>query len=214
MRSTAVGVGSNMKQSAERAEPRIDGRQQITILLERAANGDGRAQRALWERAYPELLRIAATVARGWGAKVSLCATDIGNEAFTRLFERRQTTTKGADYFFRCCARECQRILVGHWRRKCRSRRVDLVDLAIALPTGDEAEAIRCATMALARAHARAAQAVEEVLCRGSTVHECATRLGVSHRTVQLDLAKARTWLGRWLRDSARGRPVAAANPV
>jgi DNA-directed RNA polymerase specialized sigma24 family protein len=179
--------------------------QRLSILLERAAAGDRAARTLLWEVAYPEVLRIAATAIRGWHGRVSLGEIDVANETFVRLIGRDQVTSKGAAYFFRCCLRECQRILIDHWRRKRRARRVELVDVADDFEGHEEEEVLRCATAALARRNLRASRVAEDLLLRGTTPRGCAERLGLSLRTVQAELAQARSWFSKWLGMGTRG---------
>lgn len=182
----------------------------VSVLLEKAANGDETAKSEFFAAAYPELKRIAAHHLRSWHAnKVSLACTEVVHEAWLRLVDLPNATAKGRSYFYTCFATACRRLMVDHWREKTADKRgggAGRVSLTPDLPAPEKGRFefdvidLSEALDALAKTDARAASVVELQLFGGLSQKECAVVLDVSERTVQGDYMYAKAWLARELR--------------
>lgn len=95
--------------------------------LSRAGEGDTDAQKRLWEKYYPVFRQCAkAWFARRWTSDISLDGTDIVNMVYARLHARVRAMTNGRAYFFRAFYEECLRVVLDHYRKHPRGKRVEL----------------------------------------------------------------------------------------
>lgn len=84
------------------SEHPADGQQSdLSVLLERVANGDAVARDQLASQVYGELRRIAARYMRREAGNHSLQITGLVNEAYLRMQQNGfRTTAKGRAFFF------------------------------------------------------------------------------------------------------------------
>ena len=102
----------------------------FTLLLNRAADGDGVATEAVWSRSYDELLAIARGIrpARATSSATVPSPTTIIHESFMKTFGPRAASGErpGWDsraHFFGAAANAMRNILVDQARKKNRLRR-------------------------------------------------------------------------------------------
>ncbi len=175
----------------------------ITLLLHKAQEGDYLASNELAELVYSELRRIASgKMARERGGQ-TLQPTSLVHEAWMRLgggdFQNRA-------HFFSAASEAMRRILIERARRKCREKRgggdvehVDIDDVEIAAPAGNEEEALAVneALDLLAAVHPEKAELVKLRYFVGLPFEEVAELMGISVTTAKRDWAYARAWLHR-----------------
>ena len=184
-------------------------RTSITALLQAARDGDPVVLDQLVPLIYEELREMAHRhLAREQG-HATLHTTALVHEAYLRLADQAQATTRGRAYFFAAAAQAMRRVLIDRARRRNAQKRgsgaarlsldehqitvdsfaTDLLDLDRALD-------------ALAARNPRQAQVVECRFFGGMRIEETAEALGVSAKTVQNDWMVARAWLYHTLASS------------
>jgi RNA polymerase sigma factor (TIGR02999 family) len=177
-------------------------RESLTLLLERARNGDARAAARVFPIVYDELRRLAARVAQGRPVEgATLGPTALVHEAFLRLVDR-DAPFESRRQFFGAAARAMRSALVDHVRSRGAQKRggdrtrepfhealawyearsIDVLALDEAL--GD-LEGIDPAKRAL----------VEFRFFAGLSVEDAAAMLGVSRATAEREWAACRAWL-------------------
>ncbi|MFO0728937.1 MAG: ECF-type sigma factor [Myxococcota bacterium] len=171
----------------------------LTTLLQAAAQGDQAARDEAFRLVYSDLKDLAARVAGGAGPQYTLDTTGLVHESFLRL---AKSAPSSREHFFALAARAMRQILCDHARRRIADKRgkgaapVELTpDLVAAATELETLVAIDDLFDQLSAADARAARAIELRVFGGLSVTETADVLGVSPRTVQLDVDRARTWL-------------------
>src|SRR4051794_29104351 len=93
----------------------------VTRLLNRAGQGDGRADAALLPLVYQELRELAQRKLRRERADHTLQATALVHEAYLRLVDQsHQPKWDGRWHFFAAAAEAMRRILVENARRRAR----------------------------------------------------------------------------------------------
>ena len=179
----------------------------LTHILDAAAQGDARAAAELMPLVYAELRRLAARSLGEENPGQTLQPTALVHEAYLRLVgpegegERGQGW-KGRGHFFAAAAEAMRRILIENARRKKRHRhgggrrRVELEgqDVAAARPP-EELLAIDDALTRLAAEEPEAAQIVKLRFYGGLSIEEAADALGVSRAGAYRHWAYARAWL-------------------
>jgi RNA polymerase sigma factor (TIGR02999 family) len=170
----------------------------VTALLETAREGDEAAFRALFDRLYGELRRLAHVVRASHQAP-TLNTTALVHEAYLKLVPGRGFTVRDRAHFFRIAARAMRYVLVDAARRR-RSRArgeqrlaLDPVDGADELST--DILALDAALTALEAVHPRQASVVECRFFAGLSVEDTAAALEISEPTVKRDWRVARAWL-------------------
>jgi RNA polymerase sigma factor (TIGR02999 family) len=179
----------------------------VTLILERAGQGDPQAAASLLPLVYQELRRLAASKMAQEKPGQTLQATALVHEAWLRLGQSNRQEWRGREHFFSAAAEAMRRILVENARRKLRLRhggqleRVDfeLVDLPVA---ADDEKCVQVseALDRLAAVDERKAQVVKLHLFTGLELREIATVLDTSEKTVQRDWNFAKAWLSRELK--------------
>jgi len=180
----------------------------ITVLLARARGGDRPAFDALFERLYPELLRLAharlARHKRGAGMETAVLL----HECYLRFLDAGSLTPTDRAHFVAYAAHVMRSIVVDSVRAAQRERRGGgaehvTLDTAVADSLAqpyDEVLDIDRALGELARLEPRLAQVVEMRYFAGLTEAEIALALGVTDRTVRRDWEKARLLLAHALK--------------
>lgn len=174
----------------------------LTGLLQRAADGDAQANEDLFARIYPMLRRLAH---RQLGAhrKGTLCTTDLVNEASLRLFgAEKLALLEGGNHLYATAAQAMRHILVDYARQKSARKRggdwhrlsLDENQLSAAL-LSDQIIALEEAMSRLREADERGHQVVELKFFGGFTIEEIADHLGVSDMTVKRAWRTSRAFL-------------------
>ncbi len=172
----------------------------ITRLLEAAGQGDPMAADELLPLVYQELRTLAAQKMAREQPGHTLQATALVHEAWLRLGDG---IFANRSHFFAAAAEAMRRTLVESARSKFREKRgggaehVDVADLEIAAPPGNEAESLAVHEVLdrLAIHDARKAEVVKLRYFVGFSFEETADVLDVSVPTVKRDWAYARAWL-------------------
>lgn len=178
---------------------------EITIILNRAGEGDPQAAEQLLPLVYKELRRLASAKMTRESEGQTLQATALVHEAWMRLGADNQPVWQNRAHFFAAAAESMRRILIERSRRRRAERhggnlrRVDVDDpaLEIVAPGGDDDEllAVHESLDRLASHDARKAELVKLRYFAGLTIEEAAGVLGVSVPTAKRDWTYARAWL-------------------
>lgn len=173
----------------------------ITTLLHRAQQGERKALEQVSSLVYRELHRIAGRCMRSERPEHTLQTTALVHEALLRLFGAN-VPWRDRGHFYAVAARQMRRILVDHARHRRRQKRggdfqqVPLEDAGeVAGPDRMNLVELDEALRALASFDQRKHDIVELHYFGGLTIDETAAALGVSLKTVQLDLRFAEAWL-------------------
>jgi len=175
----------------------------VTVILNRAQQGDPAAAQALLPLVYEELRKLAAAKMAGESAGHTLQPTALVHEAWLRLVGNEPSQQwNGRGHFFGAAAEAMRRILVENARRKARLRhggqlqRVDLTSLDIANTSDDDQ--VLAVSEALDKLAARDPVGAELIKLRffvGVSQAEAAQLLGLPERTAGRAWAFARAWL-------------------
>lgn len=175
----------------------------VTVILNRAQQGDPKAAEELLPLVYDELRRVAAARMAGNAAGHTLQPTALVHEAWLRLVGKEaEAQFQNRTHFFAAAAEAMRHILIDHARRKQALRhgggqqRVDADALEIAAPADDdELLAVNAALDRLAQADPAKAELVKLRYFVGMTIEEAAAALGISEPTAKRRWALARAWL-------------------
>jgi RNA polymerase sigma factor (TIGR02999 family) len=185
---------------ADLSEP-IKLRGDITLLLHRMGEGDGRAADELFSAVYADLRRRAKGVMRNRSRGNTLQPTALVHEAFLKLVEY-ETDWKSRAHFLGVAAKAMQRILVDHARSRSRrkrrtaGRKIELDDLVVAFEErAIDLERLDAAMKRLATRKPRAAEVVRLRFFGGLQWREIAEVVGAQKRAVERDWEYARAWL-------------------
>lgn len=174
----------------------------LTRLLERAADGDAIANDDLFARIYPTLRKLARSQLNRH-RRGTLCTTELVNEASMKLFGVQQLgQLENREHLIATAARAMRHILVDHARKKNSQKRggewlkMDLNESQLPLDGLPEQvlaldEALKCLHEVDKRSH----KVVELKFFGGCTIDEIAEILDVSGGTVKLAWRKARAFL-------------------
>jgi len=177
----------------------------VTELLAQWANGDEEALQQLTPIVYKELRLIAASYMRKERQGHSLQPTDLVNEAYLRLVNRKHPNWQNRVHFFGVAARLMRQILVDHARRRWAAKRAALtipLNEAISFDQdrGPELLALDLSLSSLEKFDARKSKVVELRYFGGLSMEEIAQALDVSPVTVRRDLRLAEAWLHNEMR--------------
>jgi RNA polymerase sigma factor (TIGR02999 family) len=179
----------------------------VTVILERAAQGDPKAAEELLPMVYDELRRLAAQKMAREAPGHTLQPTALVHEVWVRLVGDEQSQFQNRAHFFGAAAEAMRRILVDRAREKRALKRgghLQRVDIdAVELPSpmaDEELLALDEALDRLATMDTRAAEMVKLCFFVGLTQEEAARELGVSVSTAERIWAFARAWLLREVR--------------
>jgi len=178
--------------------------QEVTLILDRAHEGDPRAAEELLPLVYAELRKLAASRMANEAAGNTLQPTALVHEAWLRLVGNEDQKWDGRAHFFAAAAEAMRRILIERARRKHAVRHgsgqapanVDDLEIAAAVPD-DELLAV---SEALGKFAVRDHQKAELVKLRyfvGLTLEESAEVLGVAVPTASRWWAYSRAWLAQ-----------------
>lgn len=181
-------------------------RQNITLLLERAGQGEAKVSSELLPLVYEELRKLATHRMNSERSDHTLQATALVHEAYLRLLgdDGKSWTNRG--HFFAAAAEAMRRILIEHARARNGPKRggdrtrlpSDVLDLAEI----DDPDQIMALDEAISRLESQDAEAARVVRLRfyaGLSVEETAEVMDISPRTVKREWAFARAFLFRAL---------------
>jgi RNA polymerase sigma factor (TIGR02999 family) len=177
----------------------------ISALLQAWSGGDPNALDKLTPVVYNELRRLARRYMNRERPGRSLQATELVNEAYTRLVDYKHMQWQDRAHFFAVSAQLMRRILVEHARRHNPKRggAVEHVSLeavaSVDASRTNDLVALDDAMNALAQLDPRKARVVEMRFFGGLSVEEIAEVLKVAPVTVMRDWSTAREWLYREL---------------
>ena len=177
----------------------------ITLLLQRAENGDAQAADQILPLVYDELRKLAAAKMARESAGQTLQPTALVHEVWLRLGGEAQPQWQNRAHFFAAAAEGMRRILIENARRKSAVRHGGKLEKVSANATGFDLPApelgnadlllLNEALDNLAVHDARKAELVKQWYFVGLTVEEAARVMGVSERTAIRDWRYARAWL-------------------
>jgi RNA polymerase sigma-70 factor, ECF subfamily len=178
----------------------------LSGLLDRAVQGDGTLNPALFAALHAELHTLARSAMRSERKDHTLQPTALVNEAFLRLV-KTPVSWESRTQFFSASARVMRRILIEHARanhaekRHGDRRKVEFQEpMALVESDPELLLSIDAALAKLAEIDPRAAHVVELRFFAGMSVEEAAKTLALSEKTVKRDWEFARVWLERELR--------------
>lgn len=177
---------------------------ELTVILQRANQGDPQAANELLPLVYEELRKLAAAKMARENPGQTLQATALVHEAWLRLGGDDQPDWQNRAHFFAAAAEAMRRILIDNARRKNYLRhgggveRVNIEGLELAAQMDDaQLLGLHEALDQLARHDAEKAELVKLRFFAGLTNEQVAKVLGVSEPTVKRHWAYARAWLFR-----------------
>lgn len=179
-----------------------------TELVRRASSGDGDAMREVFSRLYPDIKRMARSRLALVGGVTGLNATALVHEGFMRMAEREGLQGSSRVQFFAYIGKVLRSIVIDFVRERDAEKRgggVTLLTLshvgAAPVPWLDNADLalLDVAMQDLKSLDERMYQIVEMHLFSGLTCAEIATELGVTERTINREIAKARVLLSQAL---------------
>jgi len=179
----------------------------LTLLLQKAGEGNDNASVKLFELAYEELKVMAHNKLSGYNNKETMHTTALVHEAYLKLFNHGKLDVENRVHFFALCARIMRQILVDYYRRKSAEKRGgDLGEITYATHHGvkqpdpaDDIIDLDYALTKLSKLNERLSTVVECKFFVSMKDEEIASYLGVTDRTVRNDWRKARMWLSREL---------------
>src|SRR4051812_18185246 len=181
----------------------------VTRLLEGAGQGDAGAAGKLLALVYNELRKLAAHKMARERPGQTLQATALVHEAWLNMGGEIPQWQNRA-HFFGAAAEAMRRILIDRARWKLAARhgggqeRVNMEDIEIAAPTGNEDEllAVHDALGQLAAEDPEKAELVKLRFFAGLTLEEAGAVMGISERTAKRHWAYAKAWLYDLIRSS------------
>lgn len=186
----------------------------VTELLQRASSGEDGAANALFSRLYPEIKRAARARLAQSGDRHGLNTTALVHESFLRMADSEGLQGASRGQFFSYVGRVLRSVVVDHVRAVSADKRGGAAAGAmLTLSAADGVEAPLSSAVdliALDRALVQMQQLdhglyelLEMVSYAGTPLDEVARLRGVSRRTVERDLVKARALMSELLGDSA-----------
>ncbi len=182
----------------------------VTILLERARQGDGSA----WDQAvalvYADLKQIAVGVLGG-RAQQSLNATSLVHECYLRMERKGAENVSNRQHFLALAACAMRQLMLNHARDRVAQKRGGIMQQTTLSSADDEAIADEQAMhlIALNGALDRLGEtdpiAVRVIECRvfaGMTDEETSAALGLALRSMQRTFAQAKTQLAALLEEA------------
>lgn len=195
-------MDSNDKKPTEEPNAEAASSNDVTLLLDKAANGDKLAANDLLPLVYQQLRAIAQLRMTGENAGHTLQATALVHEVFLRLVGDRKIPWQNQAHFYAAAAEAMRRVLLDHAKSKGRKKRggdrkkmpLNVADLA----TEQNPEQIMALDAALCRLEEQNPEAAQVVRLRfyaGLSVDQTAEALDMSPRTVDRRWKFARAWL-------------------
>jgi len=187
----------------------------VTLLLERAQQGDPRAAGELLPLVYGELRRLAAHRLAGELHQHTLQPTALVHEAWLKISGDEKRVWNGRQHFFAAAAEAMRRILVDRARRRLAAKRgegqahLDADEIEIPAPApDDQLLAVNDALEKFASLDARKAELVKLRYFVGMTFEEAAEALGIAVPTAKEWWAYARAWLRVEIAQENRIKPA------
>ena len=189
-----------------------------TILVQRAAEGDADAMRALFTSVYPDLKRLARARLAQFGGVTGLNATALVHEGFMRMAEREGLRGQSRLQFFAYVGKVLRSIVIDFVRDRDAEKRGGGVTLltmshadSVPAPWMDATDLIDLdrGLEQLRAFDARLYQVVEMHVFSGMSCIEIAAETGVTERTVNRDLAKAHALLAQVMGRASTATPPA-----
>lgn len=181
----------------------------ITVLLERWKHGDSSVENTLAAQVYPTLRAAAQAQARRYGGALTLCPTELVNEAYERLHQQQAVDWRNRNHFFAIAATLMRRIAIDYLRaRNSEKRGGEEIMLTLdELPNADQPAcpdnvdwlALDQALTEFAQCQPEAARVVELRLFAGLSKEQVAEVCGSSRATVGRQWRFARAWLAERL---------------
>ncbi len=185
---------------------------EVTVLLQRAAEGDEAALGQVFAALYPELKRVARSALHKQGRANAMQTTVLLHESYLRLVGNKELRLEDRRHFFAYAARTMRNLIVDGARQMladCRGAGAEHLaldgddGLQVADPgRSDEAVLVDEALHQLHRIDPELAELVEMRYFGGYSDAEIAELLGVTDRTVRRRWDKARAWLFAALNDN------------
>jgi RNA polymerase sigma factor (TIGR02999 family) len=175
----------------------------VTVRLNRWAEGDAEAFRSLIPLVYAELKRLAEHYLRNERAEHTLQPTALVHEAYLRLSGLREMRLHNRAHFYGAAANVMRRVLVDHARQRQADKRGGAAPAPAPLDAVPEPRielrpdlvALDEALDRLAGISPEPARVVELRYFGGLSVEETADLLGIAPVTVKRRWAFARAWL-------------------
>jgi RNA polymerase sigma factor (TIGR02999 family) len=174
----------------------------VTRILDRVQQGEGKAAEELLPLVYEELRKLAAHRMAHEAPGQTLQATALVHEAWLRLVGSPEQQWNSRNHFYAAAGEAMRRILIEAARRKQRQRRggglerEELVESHLVLERpSEEMVAVHEALEKLAQQDPMAADLVKLRYFVGMTLPEAAGALAIAPRTADRLWSYARSWL-------------------
>lgn len=173
---------------------------ELTLNLIEWRNGDASAIEKILPVVYDELKRTARRYLRRERSDISLQTTELINEAYLKLVDRRESDWQNRAHFFAVAARVVRNLLIDHARQKQFAKRdgrkIALDEIQIASPEAAvNLLSLHEALNNLEKIDERKSRIVELRFFGGLGAKETAEVLGISEITVKREWLKAKAWL-------------------
>lgn len=181
---------------------------QTEQLILRASAGDGEAMGQLFAALYPEIKRVARARLAQAGGVTGLNATALVHEGFMRMAEREGLRGESRVQFFAYVGRVLRSIVIDYVRARDAEKRGGGATLLTLSHAESSPEPLLSAVDVIALDDAlKRLQAVDPGMYQtaelhffcGMTIEETALERGVSTRTINREVLKARALLAEWL---------------
>ena len=176
----------------------------VTLLLERASEGDSEALDRALPLVYGEMRAAAERALRGERRDHTLGATALVHEAYLRLAGQTRVRWCARGQFLAVGAQIMRRVLVDHARARAAAKRgggggrLELSDsVAAAEEPGVDVVLLHEALERLGELDPQQASVVEMRFFGGLSVEETGAALSISPATVKREWAMAKAWLRR-----------------
>ena len=176
----------------------------ITELLARSHQGQSEALQELFAKLYPEIKRVARSRLAHAGVVAGLNTTALVHEGFLRMAEQEGLRGSSRGQFFAYVGQVLRSVVIDHLRAEGRDKRGG-DQVMVTLSAADEVPSRQSSAadlLSIDRALERMQtidpplyELLEMVAFAGLTIAEVADVRGVSDRTVNRDLIKARALL-------------------
>jgi RNA polymerase sigma factor (TIGR02999 family) len=179
----------------------------VTLLLQRSAQGDDAARDALWSLMLDELRALARVRLAQESGSPTWQPTELVNEVWLKLSGLKMEL-RSRTHFLAMAATAMRRALIDHAREHRRDKRgggIGALTLNSLIEGADVATSIDIldldrALTDLADMDARKAKAIELSYFGGLTDRQVAATLGIAEASAKRDLRSARAWLATALR--------------
>ncbi|MBI5259174.1 MAG: sigma-70 family RNA polymerase sigma factor [Burkholderiales bacterium] len=183
----------------------------ITELLIRSSDGQAAALQELYARLYPDIKRVARSRLAQAGGVSGLNTTALVHEGFLRMAEQEGLQGSSRGQFFAYVGQVLRSVVIDFLRAQGRDKRGGEAVLVTLSAAEAEPAALSSATdmLAIDRALARMCEIdvplyelIEMQAFAGLSIAELAELRGVSTRTINRDLIKARALLQELMGDA------------